>query len=71
MVSEAFIVIVVAMVSAMVSSLYRCQYHLLWCQSFSLGVEVSSIVESKYRGIKVSRCAVKIWARSLVSSHFC
>jgi hypothetical protein len=60
MVSEAFIVVVVATVSGMVYSLYRCRYRLSWCQSFGLSVEVSSIVESKYRGVKVSRCAVRI-----------
>jgi hypothetical protein len=66
---EAFVVVVVAVVLGIVSFLYRCRY--CWCQSFSLGVEVSSIVESKYRGIRISRCAVRIQARSLVSSHFC
>jgi hypothetical protein len=72
--SEAFGVVVV--VSAMVSS---------WCQGFDFSV--SSIVESRsrgiglsecqgfvvseYRGVKVSECAVKILAHSLVSQHFC
>jgi hypothetical protein len=51
MISEAFVVIMVVMVSAIVSFLYRCWYCLSWCQSFGLGVEVSSIVESKSRGI--------------------
>jgi hypothetical protein len=52
----------------------RCQ-GIKCCQS----IVVSSIVESKsrgiglsgFRGIKVSGCAVKIRARSLLSLHFC
>jgi hypothetical protein len=50
-----------------------------------VGVEVSDVVKvsrcqvsssqsfvvSVCRGVKVSECAVKILARSLVSSHFC
>jgi hypothetical protein len=71
MVSEAFVVIMVTIVLAIVPSLYRCQYRLSWCQSFGLGVKASSIIESKYQGIKVLRCAVRIQAWSLVSSHFC
>jgi hypothetical protein len=84
-VSEVFGVMVV-IVSGIVSSCYRCRYRLYQgfisqyqgigcCQS----IEVSSIIESKFRGIgwsgfrgiKVSGCAVKILVRSLVSSHFC
>jgi hypothetical protein len=66
MFSEAFVVVtdVLAIVS-------------FWCQGFDFGV--SSIVESRSRGIglseccgvKVSECAVKILARLLVSLHFC
>jgi hypothetical protein len=77
MFSEAFgVVIVVAMVSAIVSSIgivYRGVRVLV------LGVEVSSIVGSKsrgiglseFRGVKVLGCAVKIQACLLVSLHFC
>jgi hypothetical protein len=33
--------------------------------------ECQSFVVSVYRGVKVSECAVKILACSLVSQHFC
>jgi hypothetical protein len=34
-------------------------------------LECQGFVVSKYRGVKVSECAVKILVRSLVSQHFC
>jgi hypothetical protein len=53
--SEAFGVF--KMVSVMFSSLYQCGQGVgCW------GVEYQSVEVSKYCGVKVSGCAVKIWA---------
>jgi hypothetical protein len=61
--SEAFgVVIVVAMVSAIVSSLYRCRYH-LWCQGF-----VSQCRGIKYRqsqSLKVSVFVRVSWCQGV------
>jgi hypothetical protein len=78
MFSEALVVVpmvlIILVVSAMVSS---------WYQVFSFGVGISFVSHcqgirlsqssevSVCRGVKVSECAVKILAHSLVSLHFC
>jgi hypothetical protein len=56
-----------------------CQGFVSRCQGIGFSVKVSSIIESKSRGIgwsrfcsiKVLGCTVKIRARLLVSLHFC
>jgi hypothetical protein len=57
-VSEVFGVMV-AMVSGIVSSLSVSFVVLSGCQSFVLGVKILGVVESRFRGVKVLRCACK------------
>jgi hypothetical protein len=50
--SEVFVVVV-----SVFSAIVIC--HLSRCQSFIFGVKVSGVVESRFRGVRVSGCTCK------------